>query len=98
MFIGCLEKVINQKINIMETKQILLELNPIFREIFNDQSINVTSDTNASDIDEWDSLNHAIMVSKVEKHFKIKFELMEMLNFKNVGNMVDVLERKLASK
>jgi acyl carrier protein len=79
----------------MEANQILLELNPIFREIFNDQSINLTLNTNASDIDEWDSLNHAIMVSKVEKYFKIKFELMEMLNFKNVGNMVDVIEKKL---
>lgn len=80
----------------MEKNEILLELNPIFREIFNDESIVVTEDTNATDIDEWDSLNHAIMVARVEKHFKIKFELMEMLNFKDVGNMVDVIERKLA--
>jgi acyl carrier protein len=82
----------------MDKNEILQALNTIFREIFDDQSINLSASTNASDIDEWDSLNHAIMISKVEKHFKIKFELMEMLDFKNVGNMVDVIERKLASK
>lgn len=80
----------------MKKLEILQEMNPIFREVFDDQSIIATENTNASDIEEWDSLNHATMIAKVEKHFKIKFELMEMLNFKNVGNMVDAIEKKLS--
>lgn len=80
----------------MKKLEILQEMNPIFREVFDDPSIIATENTNASDIEEWDSLNHATMIAKVEKHFKIKFELMEMLNFKNVGNMVDAIEKKLS--
>ena len=82
----------------MEKNEILQALNTIFRGLFKDQSINLSASTNASDIDEWDSLNHAMMISAVEKHFQIKFELMEMLNFKNVGNMCDVIEKKLSVK
>jgi acyl carrier protein len=79
----------------MEKSQILADLNEIFKTVFQNQAITITPETNASDIDEWDSLNHAIMVSRAEKHFKIKFELLEMLNFKNVGNMCDAIEKKL---
>lgn len=79
----------------MEKSEILEQMNEIFRKTFNDQSIILTNETKASDIDEWDSLNHAIMISTVEKHFKIRFELMEMLGFKNVGSMVDAVYSKL---
>lgn len=79
----------------MDKNQILSELNKIFQDLFQNPSIILTYDTDASDIDEWDSLNHATLVSKVEKHFKVKFELMEMLNFKNVGNMCDAIEMKI---
>ena len=79
----------------MEKSEILEQMNLIFRKTFNDQTIILTNDTMAADIDEWDSLNHAIMISTVEKHFKIRFELMEMLNFKNVGSMVDAVYSKL---
>jgi acyl carrier protein len=79
----------------MDKNQILSELNKIFQDLFQNPAIILTYDTDASDIDEWDSLNHATLVSKVEKHFKVKFELMEMLNFKNVGNMCDAIGMKI---
>jgi acyl carrier protein len=82
----------------MEQKEILLDLNSIFRNLFKDQTINLSLETKASDIDDWDSLNHAMMIAAVEKHFQIKFELMEMLQFKNVGSMVEVIEKKLSVK
>jgi acyl carrier protein len=79
----------------MEKTEILNELNKIFRETFKDSSIIVTESTVASDIEEWDSLNHAQLISAVEKHFKVKFKLIEMMKFKNVGNLCEVIESKL---
>lgn len=82
---------------IMEKLDVLEELNILFRKVFNNQEIVVTELTVASDIDEWDSLNHAHLISSVEKHFKIKFKLMEMLNFKNVGKLCESIQRKINS-
>lgn len=80
----------------MEKNEILEQVNGIFREVFQNPSIQITANSDASEIDEWDSLNHATLVSKVEKHFKIRFKLSEMMSFKNVGNMVDAIEKKIA--
>ncbi len=79
----------------MEKSEILEQMNEIFRKTFNDQTISLTTETKAADIEEWDSLNHAVMIAAVEKHFKIRFDLMEMLGFKNVGSMVDAVYSKL---
>ena len=79
----------------MEKSEVLTELNFIFREVFNNQDITVTETTVASDIDQWDSLNHAHLLSSVEKHFKIKFKLMEMLTFKNVGKLCESIHKKI---
>jgi acyl carrier protein len=81
----------------MEKQQVLNELNPIFRELFKNPGIVVGESTNSSDIDEWDSLNHAQLISMVEKHFKIRFKLTEMMNFKNVGKMCDTIVQKTSA-
>lgn len=79
----------------MEKSEILDELNAIFRKVFNNPSIVVSEKMVAADLEDWDSLNHAQMISAVEKHFNIKFKLSEMLSFKNVGNLIDTIEKKL---
>jgi acyl carrier protein len=79
----------------MEKQEILNQLTGIFREVFQNPAITINPGTDASEIDEWDSLNHSTLVSKVEKHFNIRFRLSEMLNFKNVGNMCDAIEKKV---
>lgn len=71
----------------MELNNIMKEVNSIFIELFNDESIvlNESSDTNT--IDAWDSLNHIQVITAIEKHFKIRFELNDLLNFQNVGDL-----------
>lgn len=71
----------------MEQDKILKELNNIFINVFEDQSILLTENTTTSDIEAWDSLNHIQMITAVEKFFKIRFELNDLLNFKNVGDL-----------
>ena len=82
----------------MEKDQILSELNILLRELFRNPTINVTEETRSSDIEEWDSLNHALLVAKVEKHFGVKFKLAEMMTFKVVGNICDTVYKKLMLK
>jgi acyl carrier protein len=78
----------------MDRNEILQELNTIVRKVFENPSIIVTETTTANDIDEWDSLNHATLISAIEKHFSIKFKLTELMGFKNVGKICDSIAQR----
>ena len=77
---------------------IMKELNGVFRQLFEDESLVVTRATTADDIDVWDSITHMILVTAVEKKFGIKFSLVELTTLNNVGDMADLIEKNLAKK
>jgi len=72
------------------------EITPVFREVFDDDSISLTRGTTADDVEEWDSLTHMNLVIALELKFKIKFALGELQTLKNVGEMLDLINRKLS--
>lgn len=78
----------------MERNEILEKLNEIFRDVFDDDSVTVTETTTSSDIEDWDSLTHITLISEVEDEFDIKFSMKEVVGMKNVGEMVDIIERE----
>jgi len=78
----------------MEQDTILKDLNKIFIRVFEDDSIQLNENTTTADIDAWDSLNHIQMITAVEKHYKIRFNLNELLNFKNVGDLCRSIKAK----
>lgn len=67
------------------------ELNEVFRDVFDDESIIVNDETTADDIEDWDSLEHINLIVAVEKCFGIKFTMGEVTGMKNVGEMVDII-------
>lgn len=70
-------------------------LTPVFREVFDDETIELRRETTADDIDMWDSLTHMNLVIAVELKFKIKFALGELQTLKNVGGMLDLINKKI---
>ncbi len=78
----------------MNKELVLADLQMIFRSVFNAPHLIINIQTSQADIDSWDSLNHAILIDQVEKHFKVKFDLMDMLNIHSVGDICDkIIER-----
>jgi len=75
---------------------ILKQVNDIFIDVLDNEDIVLTDSTTAGDIDEWDSLNHVHLVVSIEKHFKIRFTSKEIQSWKNVGEMVESINRKIA--
>jgi len=71
-------------------------LEPVFRQVFDDEAIVLSRATTADDIEEWDSLTHMNLVIALELRFKIKFALGELQQLKNVGDMLDLINKKLA--
>ena len=79
----------------MTKNSVLVKLTNIFREIFNDREIVINSKMTAQDIDNWDSLTHMLLISKIEEEFEIKFKLKELNNLNNVGNLVEIINEKI---
>jgi acyl carrier protein len=77
---------------------LLPEIQEIFRDIFDDPSLVITRDSNASTVEDWDSLAHVNLVTAIEKRYKIRFALGELQELKNVGDMIDLIQEKLATK
>ena len=78
--------------------ELLREVNAIFREVLNNDLIQLKRETTAPDVPEWDSLTHVELVVAVEKHFGIRFNFVELQKFKNVGEWCDNIVAKLAAK
>ncbi len=79
----------------MEREQVYQELNEIFRDVFDDDTIEVTEATTSDDIEDWDSLEHINLVVAVENTFNIKFKMGEVNSMKNVGEMVEIILQRI---
>ena len=79
----------------MEKKEVLLKLQEIFREVFDNEEIIISHETVAEDIDEWDSLAHIQLIKEIEKQLSIKISSQELFSWDNVGEMVDSIYSKL---
>jgi acyl carrier protein len=77
---------------------VLAELQEIFRDILDQPDLMLTRSSNASNVEDWDSLAHINLVTSIEKRYKIKFALGELQDLKDVGDMVDLIKAKLAAK
>ena len=79
----------------MESKDVLLKIQDVFREILDNDDLVIDNTTTAADIEEWDSLTHIQLVVAIEKRFRIKFSSKEILSWKNIGEMIDSVQIKL---
>lgn len=77
----------------MDKNEIFAAVQDIFRENFDDDSLVLTRETCADDIDEWDSLEQINLLTAMEKKFGLKFKLDDVRNLKNVGDLLDLIER-----
>ena len=78
----------------MDTNEIFERLNEVFRDVFDYDTITVTEDTTAADVDDWDSLMHITLISAVEDEFDIKFNMKDVVSMKRVGDMVDIIQQE----
>ena len=66
----------------------------ILRDIFDDETLQISESTNANDIEDWDSIAQIRIASEVESAFSVKLSFAELQGMKNVGDMVRLIEEK----
>jgi len=74
------------------------KLTNVFREVFDDETIVLSDDLTANDVDAWDSLSHVNLIIAIEIAFDIEFKQSEVLNFANVGELKQNIINKLKNK
>ena len=78
----------------MTPNDVLAKVQEIFRDVLDNDEIELSFDTTADDIEEWDSLSHIQLIVAIEKEFKIKFTSKEIMSWDNVGEMLDCILQK----
>lgn len=79
----------------MNRNEIVEKLTLVFHDVFKDNTIVLNDDMTAADVENWDSLSHMLMITKVEEIFGIKFKLKELNKLKNVGDLCNTVASKL---
>lgn len=69
-------------------------LTKVFHTVFDNDSIELTPELTADDVDEWDSLSHINLMIAIELEFGIEFEQSEIQNFANVGELLASITEK----
>lgn len=78
----------------MTREEVMKTLNEIFCNVFDDDGIVLTDKTNSSDIDDWDSLEQINLIVNIENEFEMMFDMAEVSDLANVGEMADLIMRK----
>lgn len=75
----------------MTRDDVYKKLTALFRDIFDDDSIELQDATTAADVEGWDSLMHISLIQAVQDEFGMKFAMKDVTGMKNVGQMVDLI-------
>ena len=78
----------------MDSQTILAKLQPIFAEVFEDDTLSVNENLSQGDIENWDSLSHLHLIVAIEKSFGFRFSPTEVEQIQTVGDFVRIIFAK----
>ncbi|MFY0651235.1 MAG: acyl carrier protein [Cyclobacteriaceae bacterium] len=79
----------------MNKDEILERLNSIVSSVLNIESIGLQMETKASDVENWDSLRHLIIISTIEDEFDIEISSDDVLDIKNVRDICRLIKKSI---
>lgn len=79
----------------MEPNDVVSRMNNVFREVFDNPTIEIFDEMTASDVVGWDSFSHINLITSLEIEFDVEFTQQEAFGFKTVGELQKAIESKL---
>ena len=80
----------------MSREELRCEIDVIAREIFGKSELVVNDAMNASDVDTWTSLSFMQFLTAIEDKYGFKFKMMELLQLRNMGAVIDATLKHIA--
>jgi acyl carrier protein len=80
----------------MNREQLVEEIQVIAREIFAKPELVINDVMGASDVDTWTSLSFMQFLTAIEDKYGFKFKMMELLQFRNMGAVIDATLKHIA--
>lgn len=74
---------------------ILDQITAIFKDVLQNDRIELTETSSAKDVDGWESATHMMIITEIENQFDVEFELDELWEMKNVGDLITILKSKI---
>lgn len=79
----------------MEKTQIFNIIQEVFRDVLDNDEIMLEEQMTAKDIEGWTSLTQAQILTSIEKRFGVRFSLMEIIEMKSVGQIIDCVSTRV---
>jgi acyl carrier protein len=79
----------------MTSQELYDRIQSVFRAVFEDETLTVTRETTAEEVPGWDSFAHVNLIMALEVEFGVKFRLAELQEFNCVGDVIDVIGKKV---
>jgi acyl carrier protein len=80
----------------MDNAAVYAKLTDIFRDVLNNDEIVLAPHLTANDVAEWDSLSHVRLILTTERAFGVSFTAAQVGRLKNVGELADLVQSKMA--
>lgn len=81
----------------MSREELLSKLSELLGEIVEKDDLHLTETTKADDVEDWDSTNHVRFLVSIESEFDIRFDTDEIGGLENVGQLMNLVQSKLAA-
>lgn len=79
----------------MDRKEIVEKLTDIFRNVFSDDSIELSEEMTPEDVENWDSLTNMMMIEEIQQAFGFRFKLKQLPTLNVVGNIIEAIQQNL---
>lgn len=73
------------------------KLGDVLKRFFERDDLELKDETTAQDVEGWDSLAHIGLIMEIEEEFGLRFTVDDIVDLKNVGEMIAMLEKKVAA-
>lgn len=80
----------------MSPSEIQSKLTDVIRDFFDLPQLEISESTTAEQVEGWDSIAHVGLIVAVEKAFAVRFTTKEVKSLRTVGDLIDLLERRVA--
>jgi len=78
----------------MTDQEILAIFTRILRDLLADDAISLDMATTRADVPGWDSMANVNLLLEIEAAANVRFKAAEVLRLKNVGELIELVERK----